>query len=113
MITSSARPAYRGSFMSIISSVQQAAAGLASLLAGALVTQPVEGGPLVGFPLVGLLACATTLLCIWVAGYVRPAVETPPTPEVAAEEREEALLAAEAALAGVLPVPDVAEEMPV
>jgi predicted MFS family arabinose efflux permease len=84
MITSSARPAYRGSFLSVLSSVQQLAMGLAALLAGALLHRPGRDAPLEGYPLVGLLACATTALSIVLAGAVRPAAQPeviePPAP---------------------------------
>jgi MFS transporter, DHA1 family, inner membrane transport protein len=78
LITSSARPAYRGSFMSLIGSVQQLGLGLASRIAGIMLVQPVKNGPLEGYPLVGVLACATTLLSVYLAGYVRPAAEPAP-----------------------------------
>ena len=84
LITSSAQPSYRGSFMSIIASVQQAASGLASLLAGALLSQPEKDGPLSGYWLAGLLACAATVGSVILAGYVRPAVQTAPVTEPAA-----------------------------
>jgi predicted MFS family arabinose efflux permease len=88
LINSSARPAYRGSFMSINTSVMQLAMGLASLLAGALLHQPVKDGPLEGYPLVGLLACASTALAIVLAGYVHPA-EVEPSPEPPALTQDE------------------------
>jgi predicted MFS family arabinose efflux permease len=87
LITSSARPAYRGSFMSVNSSVQQMAIGLASLVAGVLVRQPVKDGPLEGYPLVGLLACLAAVAGIVLAGHVRPAGEPPAV--VVVEEGEE------------------------
>jgi predicted MFS family arabinose efflux permease len=73
LITASAAPANRGSFLSINASVQQAAAGLASLAGGLLLGQ-AEGGAMTGFPVVGGLACAATLLSVWLAGRLRPAV---------------------------------------
>ncbi len=73
LITSSAAPSYRGSFMSVNSSVQQLAAGLASLLAGVLLHQPVKDGPLEGYPLVGLVAAVMTAAALFLAGQVRPA----------------------------------------
>jgi predicted MFS family arabinose efflux permease len=77
LITSSARPAYRGSFMSVNASVQQLAAGLAALLAGAILHQAGPKAPLEGYPLAGLLACTATLVSVCLAGYVRPAEELP------------------------------------
>jgi len=73
LITSSAPPAYRGSFLSVNASVQQLAMGLAALLAGALVHQAGPGEPLERYPLVGLLACAMALLSFCLAGAVGPA----------------------------------------
>jgi predicted MFS family arabinose efflux permease len=100
MITSSAAPAYRGSFMSVNASVQQLAAGLAALAGGALVSQPAKDAPLEGFPLLGVLCCAVTALSVWLAGYVRPAAEAALPPAEPADA-----LSAEAGL----PTPDVAE----
>jgi predicted MFS family arabinose efflux permease len=73
LITSSAPPAYRGSFLSVNASLQQLAMGLAALLAGALVHQAGPGEPLERYPLVGLLACAMALLSFCLAGAVCPA----------------------------------------
>jgi predicted MFS family arabinose efflux permease len=80
LITSSAKPAYRGSFMSVIASVQQMAVGLGAVIAGLVVTQPVKEGPLEHYPIVGLVACSMALAAVLLAGYVRPAVEPEPTP---------------------------------
>jgi predicted MFS family arabinose efflux permease len=97
LITSSAAPAYRGSFMSVNTSVQQIAAGLAALLGGVLVSQTGKDAPLEGFPLVGLVCCLSIALSIWLGGYVRPqaaaalpAVEERPSPESAAVEAVQA-----------------------
>jgi predicted MFS family arabinose efflux permease len=73
LITSSARPAYRGSFLSVSASVQQMAMGLAALLAGIMLHQDGPSEPVEGYPLVGLVACATTVLSVVLAGAVRPA----------------------------------------
>jgi predicted MFS family arabinose efflux permease len=75
LITSSARSAYRGSFMSLIGSVQTLAMGLASHLAGIMLSQPEKDAPIQGFPLVGALACAMTLGSVFLGGYVRPAAD--------------------------------------
>lgn len=73
LITASAAPRSRGSFLSINVSVQQAAAGLATALGGSMLGQGANG-EITGFPLVGCLACAATLSSIWLAGHLRPAV---------------------------------------
>jgi predicted MFS family arabinose efflux permease len=91
LITSSAAPAYRGSFLSIVSSVQQMASGLASLLAGLLLTQADQNGPLVGFPLIGVLGCFGSLAALVLVGQLTPATGTPLPPFVVAEEVAEGL----------------------
>jgi hypothetical protein len=48
-------------------------AGLAAAAGGALLAQPVNEGPLVGFQLVGLISCAATLASLYLAGRLRPA----------------------------------------
>jgi predicted MFS family arabinose efflux permease len=73
LITASAAPRSRGSFLSINVSVQQAAAGLATALGGSMLGQGANG-EITGFPLVGCLACVATLSSIWLAGHLRPAV---------------------------------------
>src|SRR5262249_1931724 len=73
LITASAAPRIRGSFLSINASVQQAASGLAAALGGLMVGQG-EGGEMTGFPLVGGLACVAALLTVWLAGHLRPGV---------------------------------------
>jgi predicted MFS family arabinose efflux permease len=72
LITSSAMPAYRGSFLSVNTSVQQLAMGLAALLAGAVLRQASPGQPLERYPLVGLMACVMAVVSFALAGGVRP-----------------------------------------
>jgi predicted MFS family arabinose efflux permease len=73
LITASAAPRYRGSFLSVNGAVQQMALGLASLLGGQLMQQTSEG-QLTGYPLVGGLAMIAVLASVWLAGHLRPAV---------------------------------------
>jgi predicted MFS family arabinose efflux permease len=74
LITRCAMPRVRGSFMSLNNAVQHVFCGIAATLAGAILSQPDgEHGPLVGYPLVGLLACAATLAALVLAGRLRPA----------------------------------------
>jgi predicted MFS family arabinose efflux permease len=73
MITASALPRYRGSFMSINASVQQMAAGLAPLVSGALLKETENGAPLEGFRVVGLLAATVMVCSVILAGRLRPA----------------------------------------
>jgi predicted MFS family arabinose efflux permease len=72
LITASAAPRHRGSFLSINGSVQMMAMGLASILGGRLLGQTDEG-QLTGYPLVGALAMSAVLLSVWLAGRLRPA----------------------------------------
>jgi predicted MFS family arabinose efflux permease len=92
LITASAAPRYRGSFMSVTASVQQMASGLASILGGLILGTPggagpaVEGGlaPIVGFGWVGLISAFFTVVSVILAGRLRPAegglgaVDAPP-----------------------------------
>src|SRR5207245_2140977 len=71
MITASAAPRDRGGFMSMNAAVQHLASGLATVAAGALVSGE-EGQPLVGFSLVGAVACLSTAICLYLAGRLRP-----------------------------------------
>ena len=88
LITSSARPAYRGAFMSINNSAQLLVMGVAAVVGGLLLSQPDPEGPISGFPLVGALSCAMTLVSVVLVSYVRPVdapAEAVPTEEEAAE----------------------------
>jgi DHA1 family inner membrane transport protein len=70
MVTSSVEPRRRGGFMSANSAVQHLATGLGAALGGVIVhTRPDQ--PLPNFPIVGLIAAASTLLSIWLAGRLR------------------------------------------
>ena len=71
LITASARPAYRGSFMTVNSSMQQLGMGLAALVAGALLHQAKPDQPIEGFGLAGAVACAATLVSVYLAGRLR------------------------------------------
>jgi predicted MFS family arabinose efflux permease len=73
LITASALPSYRGSFMSINSSVQQVAMGLGPLIGGLILGDTEGGGQLHGFPLVGILAAIFILLSVYLVGQLRPA----------------------------------------
>jgi predicted MFS family arabinose efflux permease len=71
MITSSIDKVRRGSFMSLTSSVQQAASGLASLIAGAMLGQGAKG-EITRYDLVGTMAIAATFIAIYAARHLRP-----------------------------------------
>jgi predicted MFS family arabinose efflux permease len=70
LIAGSTVPAMRGGFMSLNSAVQSAAMGLASLVGGALIHQSADGR-LPGYPVVGLVASATALVSLFLAGWLR------------------------------------------
>jgi predicted MFS family arabinose efflux permease len=75
MITSAAEPRVRGSFLSINASVQQLAAGAAPLLAGLLLYDDGPASPVVGYPLVGLVAGSAALASVFLVSLLRPASE--------------------------------------
>ena len=66
LITGTVEARGRGSFMGIQSSIQQIAAGVASLVAARIVTQG-PGGHLLHYEIVGYLSVVSSLLCIWAA----------------------------------------------
>lgn len=70
IITGTARPENRGSFLSFNSAIQQLAAGLASLIAGLIIGETATG-QLTNFNLVGYLAIFFSLLCIPLARRVK------------------------------------------
>jgi predicted MFS family arabinose efflux permease len=76
MVTMSVNPRMRGAFMSLSSSAQNLAAGLASVFAGALIGHTADGA-LTGFDTVGLLAAALTIACILVARKMKPVEPEP------------------------------------
>ena len=84
MITSSVKPQNRGSFMSISSSVQQLSAGLASLIAGAIVVD--SGGALDNYNWVGYFAIFISAICIFLGLKIK-SVEQPKA-ELLVEEKE-------------------------
>jgi len=71
MITASAEPAQRGSFLSVNSAVQQLAAGAASFGAGLNVVEGA-GGELRHYGVVGALAAVATVASVFVARRLRP-----------------------------------------
>ena len=72
MVIASVTPARRGGFLSANSSVQHLAAGLGSSLGAWLIVKPEEG-PLQNFWEVGVVAAASTLVSLWLAGRLRVA----------------------------------------
>lgn len=70
IITGTAKPENRGSFLSFNSAVQQLAAGLASLTAGLIIGENAAG-QLTNFHIVGYLAIFFSILCIPLARRVK------------------------------------------
>ncbi|HEX4588287.1 MAG TPA: MFS transporter [Gemmataceae bacterium] len=86
MITSSAALRDRGGFMSMNAAVQHLSAGLATVVAGAMVVGGQDKQPLAGFGLVGLVACVSTAVSVYLAGRLRPAPGGLLAPDVAEVE---------------------------
>jgi len=91
MITNAVESRYRGGFMSVNSSVQQASSGLANLASGLLVTTDATGR-LVGYPRVGVVAVFFFGLTFWLAARLRAAApeaeksgHVDPTPALAVD----------------------------
>jgi predicted MFS family arabinose efflux permease len=63
LITSTAQPENRGSFLSFNSAVQQLSAGVASFVAGLIIYQG-ESGEFINYNLVGYISIFLSLLCI-------------------------------------------------
>jgi len=70
MMTASIEARYRGGFMSINSSVQQFAAGLAAFVSGHIMGQTTSG-ELTHFPAVGAMSVVCALTCIYLARYLK------------------------------------------
>lgn len=64
IIASAAQPALRGTFMSLNGTVQSLAMGLATALAGFLISLDASGR-IAGYSLVGYVAVAANLLAVW------------------------------------------------
>jgi MFS family permease len=90
LVTASTRPRYRGSFLSFTTAVQQLAGAIASAIAGLILIQKDENGPIEYFPVVGLLGAGIAIVSVFLAQLLRPAeIE----PDVANEpETEEELV---------------------
>jgi predicted MFS family arabinose efflux permease len=73
MVTSTAAPAYRGSFMSVNAAVQLFGTGVAPVLASCLMPEARPGEPLVGYPVVAAVCVAIGLLAVHLGGLIRSA----------------------------------------
>jgi predicted MFS family arabinose efflux permease len=114
LITGASAPRYRGSFMSVNAAVQHFTSGLAAWVGGLFLVQEPgpkgQGGPLHGFGLLGLLACAATLVGFVLAGRLRLARGGDLAPDSGAADAGE-MGAGRPALNG-RPHPDRAEDIP-
>lgn len=69
VITSAAKPELRGTFMSVNSTVQSTAMGLATALSGLLISQ-TPTNQVIGYPLVGYIAVTANFLAIYLVGKI-------------------------------------------
>lgn len=63
LVTSIPAMSDRGAFMSINSSLQQMAGGIAAIVAGAIVVQPAKEAALLHYPILGLVVVGAMLVC--------------------------------------------------
>lgn len=70
LITGTARPENRGSFLSFNSAVQQLSTGVASLVAGFIIAEDAEGH-LINYNVVGYIAIFFSLICIPLAARIK------------------------------------------
>jgi predicted MFS family arabinose efflux permease len=75
LITTSIEARHRGGFMSVNSSIQQLAAGLASWVSGMILGQSVTGA-ITHFPVIGVVSVSCALLCIYISRFLTSAPET-------------------------------------
>ncbi|MBO0720595.1 MAG: MFS transporter [Blastocatellia bacterium] len=71
LITEAVHPQWRGGFMSLNSSFQQLSAGIASFIAGFIITRGIDGR-LLNFQRAGYLAAFSSLACIFISRRLRP-----------------------------------------
>lgn len=72
LVTSVVEPRLRGSFMSLNTSLQQVASGVASLVGGALLVQDANGGKFHGYGTAGWVACGVMIVSIWLGAGLIP-----------------------------------------
>jgi predicted MFS family arabinose efflux permease len=77
MVTAVPAQQVRGSFMTLVSTVQMASCGVASLVAGLIITQVEQNGPIAHYNLVGYIALACGLSAIWMARKLKVAPAQP------------------------------------
>ena len=74
MMLRAAEPALRGAFMNLNTSVSHFATAVGPLITGAIVGEEFSGGPLTGFPIVGLIAAACGIAALALMFGLRPAL---------------------------------------
>ncbi|HZW25547.1 MAG TPA: MFS transporter [Gallionella sp.] len=77
IVTSAAQPKLRGTFMSLNATTQSLAMGLATTLAGYIISQDA-GGEIVDYSLVGYVAVIANLLAIWFVSRIAMHGQRPP-----------------------------------
>ncbi|MFZ4543554.1 MAG: MFS transporter [Saprospiraceae bacterium] len=70
MVTNVVSPEHRGSFQSFNSSMQQLGTGLASLIAGLIVTKDAISGKIINYDIVGYMSIVILLICVYIARIV-------------------------------------------
>lgn len=70
MVTAAAAPHVRGTFMSLVSSVQMLSSGMASLVTGLIITRNAMG-QVEHFNIIGYLSISCGLLSLWMAKHLR------------------------------------------
>lgn len=71
IVSGTVKPQNRGSFMSLQASLQQVSLGLASFLAGLIVSRDPATGALLHYPLVGYISLVAGVLCLYLIGRIR------------------------------------------
>jgi predicted MFS family arabinose efflux permease len=82
IITSAAQPRLRGTFMSLNATTQSLAMGLATTLAGFIITQS-DNGMVIDYATVGYVAMAANVLAIWFASRIEMHGQHAAVPDVA------------------------------
>lgn len=77
MVSGTSNAQTRGSFMSIVSCVQQLASALSSYIAGVLISKDASGH-LVNFEIVGYIAIVTTFVALYLSRRIETVEVTPP-----------------------------------
>lgn len=73
MVSETVQPQMRGSFMSILSSMQQLTAGVASYLAGLIIVKDDVSGAMYNYSIVGYISIGATLLTILLVKRIKSA----------------------------------------